>query len=173
MKKIGLILYLIINVLAFAEKEIPYEVEKAIRASIVNEFDGGTERHDYYNMQKEAYLEIEDRLESSELTNGEKNAVRKRLSAKHGVNYAVQIKSLEDEIVFVKAINKEYRDKQENNKINSESKVVLEQIVKDSDIPEKYMTHLQSEAERLYPDNYYEQKRFIESSIKTYKMFNK
>jgi hypothetical protein len=67
------------------------------------------------------------------------------------------------------------KEKQELTKRIDESKEEIKEIVEENKavIPKKYMDHFKAEASRLYPDNAYEQKRYIESSINTYKYFNK
>ncbi|MGL5543011.1 MAG: hypothetical protein ACRDB2_06735, partial [Fusobacteriaceae bacterium] len=99
----------------------------------------------------------------------------------YGTNFEKQNSKLEEEINDYKNLRrdleieikeKEQKIIQEENKIiNQKSKKELEVMEKSFEIPTNLMTRFKSEAERLYPGNYYEQKRYMESSIGNYQYY--
>ncbi|MGL5232239.1 MAG: hypothetical protein ACRC7W_02760, partial [Fusobacteriaceae bacterium] len=107
------------------------------------------------------------------ITESEKSAVRKRLNAMYGANYTKQTKEVKEQVKYYTVVSRAAKEKKDMEVRNIESKEELTTIIKEAEVtvPEKMMKHYKSEAERLYPNNYYEQKRYIESSVNTYKMF--
>ncbi len=172
-KQLIVIALVLVTNLIFAEIDVPKDVKKEISIYAVDA--AGDDKGDFIRWQTDAYIIIEKELANSTLTEEEKSIVRKRLKAKYGVNYARQSKDLQEEMKIVSILNKEAKEKKEAEIRNEASKEELTTVVEDAKgvVPAKMMKHYEQEAQRLYPNNYYEQKRFIESSVNTYKMFNK
>lgn len=177
MKKYLLIGILALSTLALGEGELPENIRKEI-AEYTQKNDEKSGRVQLAASEKKAYFIMEDKLANSDLTEKEKDAVRMRLKAMYGAgNYTKQAQNVETQIVYVEgyvAKQKGIKEKQELTQKIEDSKVEMQTLVKENEsvIPKKYMDHYKAEATRLYPDNAYEQKRYIESSINTYKKFN-
>lgn len=177
MKKYLLILLLLISTLCFGDnvREVPKETSQKIRDLAYDTMDTGSERVDFIKWQEQAYWVVEDELAVSETTDAEKEAIRKRLNAMYGANYAKQTKEVKEQVKYYTTVSRAANEKKEAEVRNEASKEELTTVVEDAKgvVPAKMMKHYEQEAQRLYPNNYYEQKRFIESSVNTYKMFNK
>ncbi|MGL5232241.1 MAG: hypothetical protein ACRC7W_02770 [Fusobacteriaceae bacterium] len=160
--------------LAQEKKEIPKDVRQRISDLAVTNTDGGQERVDFRIWQEESYLYVEKKLDESGITESEKVAVRKRLNTMYGANYAKQTREVQDQIKYYTTVSRAATEKKKVADRNVESKTELVTVIKEAEkvVPAKIMNHYKAEAERLYPSNYYEQKRYIESSVNTYKMFN-
>lgn len=160
--------------LAQEKKEIPKEVRQAISDLAVSNTGGGQDGVEFRMWQEESYLYVEKQLDESGITESEKVGVRKRLNAMYGANYAKQTKEVKDQIKYYTTVSRAATEKKKVADRNAESKTELVTVIKEAEVvvPEKIMNHYKTEAERLYPNNYYEQKRYIESSVNSYKMFN-
>ncbi|MGL5657168.1 MAG: hypothetical protein ACRCXY_10085 [Fusobacteriaceae bacterium] len=175
MKKYLIGLLLILSTISFSitKREIPKEDRQRIMEYTLDNTDSGTERTDFKKWQEDAYWDVEKQLDESGITESEKSAVRKRLNAMYGANYTKQTKEVKEQVKYYTVVSRAAKEKKDMEVRNIESKEELTTIIKEAEVtvPEKMMKHYKSEAERLYPNNYYEQKRYIESSINTYKMF--
>lgn len=175
MKRYLITLLLILSTLSFGieKREIPKEDRQRIMEYTLDNTDAGTERIDFKSWQENAYWSVENQLSESGITDSEKAAVRKRLNAMYGANYTKQSKEVKDQVKYYTTVSRAAKEKKDMEVRNIESKDELATVIKDAEVnvPEKMMKHYKAEAERLYPNNYYEQKRYIESSINTYKMF--
>ncbi len=156
------------------KREIPKDVRQRIVDLAVTNTDGGQERFDFRIWQEESYWNVEKQLSESGITPAEQDAVRKRLNIMYGANYAKQTREVKEQIKYYTTLSRAATEKKKVENRNVESKTELVTVIKEAEVvvPEKIMNHYKAEAERLYPNNYYEQKRYIESSVNTYKMFN-
>lgn len=175
MKKYLMALLLILSTVSFGitRREIPKEDRQRIMEYTLDNTDAGADRTDFKKWQEDAYWSVEDQLSESGITESEKAAVRKRLNAMYGANYTKQSREVKEQVKYYTVISRAAKEKKDTEVRNIESKEELTTIIKQAEVnvPEKMMKHYKAEAERLYPNNYYEQKRYIESSINTYKMF--
>lgn len=158
-----------------AENVIPKDIQQRIRTYAIDNTDSGDggKRSDFIRWQEKAYLYVEQELAVSGISESDQKAVRDRLNAMYGPNYAKQTKEVKDEIKYYTVVKKAENEKQQAAIRNAQSSEELKEIIADPQVPEKYMNHFISESQRLYPDNPYEQKRYIESSVNTYKTFNR
>lgn len=180
MKKFILLGFLALSVMSFANREVPEEIRKEI-AQYALERSEGSNRVQMITSETNAYFFLQDELNKTGLTEGQKGLVKQRLKATYGAgNYTKMSSALSREVEYVASKtspngNSGVSGNIINNQVAMESKKEMENIINENkkSIPENYMNHFKSEASRLYPNNPYEQKRYIESSINTYKMFNK
>lgn len=175
MKKI-ILLTLLIGSISFSA-ELPTEVEKGIFNS-TKSLQGG-ERIQEINWQKESYFIVQKELEKAPLTQEQKDKILKNLKGAYGYNYVMQAKKLDKEIEFYTTIDKnvdkkveEYISKQKIEEIGKEKNLIakeeINKINQNTVVPKEIMVQIDKEAEILYPGNFYEQKRYIESSIKNF-----
>lgn len=184
MKKLFIISLFFIFTINIYSNEISKEIKAAITSEARAIYDNARDRNDFIKWQEESYLELEKTLSNSTISSEEKNRIRAYLRGKYGNNFIKQNAEIEDEISRIKnveiaiknsvqeeMIKKVEKEKKELETKNQESKKNLEKIVIAPEIPSELMTRFRSEAERLYPNNFYEQERYLNSSIENFKFY--
>ena len=174
---------LLLATITLASQEIPVEIKKEIENNVRN--SGGNYREQQRELEwiKNSYFGLEKKLKESELTQEEQNKIKLRLSSMYGYNYIQQNIKVKTEIsdykdlkamaIAVSSSERIEKEKIKLNERNSDSEVKVLEILKETKIPTLVMERLKSESERLYPGNYYEQERYLESSIENYEVFKK
>ncbi len=178
MKKI-LLLSIMLSLVVFSK--MPEEVKQEIKNDARSIYDEDKEqRHIYIKWQEDSYNEIEEKEKEAGLSSEEYRKLKKELQDKYGRNFVKQNIEINELIKREKKIKIEVEKKigmklSENKKINElekgqniKSKAEIEELVKSDSIPKEIMNHFEKEAKKLYPGNFYEQKKYLESSISNY-----
>lgn len=179
-----IISYFFLAIISFAN-EVPQNVLEEINRSSRSVSENSSERREYVEWQTEAYKKLDEELKTSQIPVEEQKKIEIKLKSQYGSNYVKQHSKLKEEISnYVETEKKVQAQVQEilqNKKsekikihmaeINKNSQKELEIMTKSAEIPTPLMNRFKSEAERLYPGNYYEQKRYIESSIGNYQYY--
>lgn len=179
MKKILLFLILFVSGVQSLAK-IPSEIRKEIENDAYK-FYAGKDAEDQVKGQIDAYEKMDKKIMESGIDIETQKVIRHRLNSMYGTNFIKQNAKIVEEIGdynnLRKTIELEIREKgkvefeKETEERNQKSQKELEAIEKSSIIPTSLMSRFKSESERLYPENYYEQKRYIESSIGNYEFY--
>lgn len=170
---------------AFA-MEMPKDIEKEVTNNARRIFSEPGEKasmFEFVSEQKNAYRNIYKELDESGLSNSEKEKILYKLGKNYPNNFVKQnIKLLEEVSIYKENKNKVEKKVDEkidyiisNKKINElekgqniKAKAEIEELVKSDSIPKEIMNHFEKEAKKLYPGNFYEQKKYLESSISNY-----
>ncbi|MGL6065328.1 MAG: hypothetical protein ACRC0S_09650 [Fusobacteriaceae bacterium] len=166
--------------------EIPDDIEKKITNQarrIFSEPDEKASMYEFVSEQKNAYGNIYKELEQSGLLEKEQEKILNKLGKNYPNNFTKQYIKLLEEIVLYKE-NKIDIEKKVNEKIdyiissekirelekekNMKYKEEVEALIKNSLIPKEVMNHFEKEAKKLYPGNYYEQNKYLKSSLSNY-----
>lgn len=177
-------IFFVLGIIAVGE--MPENIKKQVANQARDMYDDRKDAQDFINWQESSYNEIEKKLAQADIPQESKEKIKFYLRGKYGLNFIKQNGDLEEEINRVKNSeqNVKIATKREIEKIiaekklekveaeiNQKSQKELEVITEATELPAPLMARFKSEAERLYPGNYYEQKRYIESSIGNYQYY--
>lgn len=187
MKKYFLMILFIFSVSVFGNiREIPKDILNEIKTEAKILHEDNLTRNSYISWQVDAYLDIEKLEKILELPHEEYSEMKDSLYKIYGVDFVKQYKLIKNEIDRKKKLDAsikiattkeverillEKKLSEIKEEINEKAEKELKVIEKTVEIPQVIMERFKAEAERLYPGNYYEQKRYIESSIGNYKFY--
>lgn len=171
MKKFLLMGMLILSSLSFAKLEVPEDVEKSINKS-ARSFDG-SERMNYINWQKRAYLRMDEVAKESGIPQEEYARIKAKLERMYGSNYAKQLQVLPDEINDYKDVVRRVEEAKQGNVVvdaqaNEKAKEEIAQTLNAVKIPEKVLEIYKNSAEELFPNNYPKQKQYLDICVRDY-----
>lgn len=171
MKKFLLMGMLILSSLSFAKLEVPEDVEKSINKS-ARSFDG-SERMNYINWQKRAYLRMDEVAKESGIPQEEYARIKAKLERMYGSNYAKQLQVLPDEINDYKDVVRRVEEAKQGNIVvdaqaNEKAKEEIAQTLNAVKIPEKVLEIYKNSAEELFPNNYPKQKQYLDICVRDY-----
>lgn len=171
MKKFLLMGMLILSSLSFAKLEVPEDVEKSITKSARN-FDG-SQKMNYINWQKRAYLRMDRVAEESGIPQEEYARIKAKLERMYGSNYAKQLQVLPDEINDYKDVVRRVEEAKQGNVVvdaqaNEKAKEEIAQTLNAVKIPEKVLEIYKNSAEELFPNNYPKQKQYLDICVRDY-----
>lgn len=171
MKKFLLMGMLILSSLSFAKLEVPEDVEKSINKS-ARSFDG-SERMNYINWQKRAYLRMDEVAKESGIPQEEYARIKAKLERMYGSNYAKQLQVLPDEINDYKDVVRRVEEAKQGNVVvdaqaNEKAKEEIAQTLNAVKIPEKVLDIYKNSAEELFPNNYPKQKQYLDICVRDY-----
>lgn len=171
MKKFLLMGMLILSSLSFAKLEVPEDVEKSINKS-ARSFDG-SERMNYINWQKRAYLRMDEVAKESGIPQEEYVRIKAKLERMYGSNYAKQLQVLPDEINDYKDVVRRVEEAKQGNVVvdaqaNEKAKEEIAQTLNAVKIPEKVLEIYKNSAEELFPNNYPKQKQYLDICVRDY-----
>ncbi|MGL4252828.1 MAG: hypothetical protein ACRCR2_02030 [Fusobacteriaceae bacterium] len=177
---------LLILVGSLAYGKMPKDIKDKVSRDAREMYEDRKDAMSFIDWQESSYDEMEETLAVAEIPRESKEQIKFYLRGKYGLNFIKQNAELGEEINKVKNSEKnikvaaireveriiaEKKIGELEAEINQKSKKELEVIEKFVEIPTNLMTRFKSEAERLYPGNYYEQKRYMESSIGNYQYY--
>ncbi|MGL6168215.1 MAG: hypothetical protein ACRC0Y_07990 [Fusobacteriaceae bacterium] len=174
-----IIMFFFVTILSLGN-DISQKVIQEINRDARTISNDSSERKEYIEWQIDAYKNLHKEVENSKLPTLEKENILFRLKSMYGNNYVKQYSKADEEISNYlnneMKIETEVKNRLEKNTIvdeskNLESKNNLEKILSTDKVPQQLINRFKSEAERLYPNNFYEQERYISSSIENFKFF--
>ncbi|MGL5123485.1 MAG: hypothetical protein ACRC6K_04925 [Fusobacteriaceae bacterium] len=166
--------------------EMPKDIEKKIYDQAKRVFSDPDEKSSIYGFiseQKIAYSNMYKELKKSGLSEQEQKKIQYKLEKNYPNNFTKQYIKLLEEIVIYRE-NKNNIEKKVDEKIESiisnekiselrkaqnvKYKNEIEALIKNEEIPKEIMAHFEEEAKKLYPENYYEQNKYLKSSLSNY-----
>lgn len=176
MKRVIIGLFLVLTSLSFSnsfkiKQEIPENVEKEIRRAVSSH--SSSEKREYFDWYKDSYLSMLRVLGETSIPDKDKEIILKRLHSMYGSNYPKQYAALRDEMDNYNDLVKRIRDEQRaaQQKIeeeNRKSKMEIEEILGNSNIPKVDLENIELNAKKEFPENYNLQRAYIKGAIQTY-----
>ncbi len=181
MKKIILLLILVFSSFSYSfdlkiKSELPLDVEKEIRSAVSSH--SSSERREYFNWYKEAYLKIEKRLDDANIPEEDREYITKKLKVMYGSNYPKQLTVINSEIAEYQNLVNRIREEQveivqKQKEEEAKSKKEIEEILDTQMLPESFKDNVRLNAKTEFPDNSSLQKAYIKGAIQTYLELNK
>lgn len=175
MKKTIVILLLLVTNFLFGNMN--KEIEKKVKLRIIEMMDGHLERENELERQKNAHKAIEKISETTTLSYNEFLILREGLEKLYPYDYIGQLKRMRD-LVKTYEETKKSLVTQEVEKIekikteNLEAKKIIETQKEELKIPKNLYLKLKVAAEKRYPKNYIEQKKYLEHAVEIYGILN-
>lgn len=171
MRKIALFLFLNITIFSI---EMPKEIKIDIAREARELYSSNSERNSYIDWQEKAYLSMNNKLEKNNIPLNEHTIILKKLKQMYGNNFVKQNIAVDAEIEMYNKINiaiKKDKEvlKQKNELAKKEINIIEQKIL----IKKNIFKKIQSNAEKKYPNDFVEQKKYIEAVIENYDLILK
>lgn len=170
-KKIILGLLLASTYVCAAQLQVPESIDEEIFKSARSY--SGSEKRNYINWQKRAYLKIQAEGEKAGIPEKEYERIKHRLHVMYGSNYEKQLQVLQDEIDNYKELvnrvtlaTKGIMPDENTNKLAKEE--LKNTIDSNNSVPKEIIDIYMKSAQELYPNNFVAQKNYINSMIENY-----
>ena len=171
MKRKVIYLFIIISSLIYGKNSIkfPIEYEAPLKKEAQNIYNSGSEIRNYIEWEKDSYISMREKLETSNISNENKQLIIKRLFSMYRYNFSKQNSVVNDEIEkYMLLENKEKKD----IKKEKENKVYIEKIIENSEEnSKKELEFLKKKAEQKYPNDYEKQKIYIEAVLENLNIY--
>lgn len=169
MKKTAVIMLLISSLISYGD--MPKEIEDRIYINISELYKSYGERQTELDLHKSAYKRIEKLENENSISKEEFQQLKKKLEINYPDNYVMQYKKMKEEIeVYQLAKN---NLKKQTAQENLKAKEYLNKIDGNKMMPASIMQEIKGTAAKKYPDDYLEQKKYIENSLEIYEIIAK
>lgn len=168
--KIMLGLLLLGTAISAAQFEVPESVEKELNKAAKSL--SGSDKRQFINWQKQAYNQIDKIGAESGIPADEFARIKKRMYQMYGPNYRKQLQVVDDEIQdykeLVDRVNRAAASQIPDTATNDVAKKELVRELESSNVPREILDIYRQSAEKLYPNNYVAQKKYMDSMIETF-----
>lgn len=168
MKRKVIYLFIIISSLIYGKNSIkfPIEYEAPLKKEAQNIYTSGSEIRNYIDWEKDSYISMREKLETSNISNENKQLIIKRLFSMYRYNFSKQNSVVNDEIEkYMLLENKDIKKEKEN-------KVYIEKIIENSEEnSKKELEFLKKKAEQKYPNDYEKQRIYIEAVLENLNIY--
>jgi hypothetical protein len=152
---------------------MPKNIEREVMSKLTQTIDKQSDRQAEMDNQKYAYDCIEKLAGTTSLSKNEFEVLKKGMEETYPYDYAIQYKRLKEEVKRYEGVKKtlveqEKEKIQKVNKENLEAKKILETQKKEIKLPTATYDKLKNAAEKKYPNNFVEQKKYIEQAAEIY-----
>ena len=169
-KKIILGVLLFGSYLFAAQIQVPEAVEKELNKSARTL--SGSDRVQFINWQKTAYIQLEQIAKESGLPEVEIARIQKRLHQMYGSNYRKQLQVIDDEISDYKELVRRVQEQNANVKPDEATNTLAQReltiTLANTTIPKEILDIYSNNAKELYPGNYVAQKKYMEYIISNF-----
>ncbi|WP_410208244.1 hypothetical protein [Fusobacterium sp.] len=158
------------SALSAAQFNVPESVEKELNKSARSM--SGSERRQFINWQKQAYIQLDKIGAESGIPAAEFQRIKKRMYQMYGSNYRKQLQIVNEEIEdykeLVNRVNAAAASQVPDESTNNIAKEDLKKSLEASTVPQEILNIYIKNAEKLYPNNYVAQKKYIDSMIEVF-----
>lgn len=159
------------------QAKMPKDIERKVYVKLSEKIDNYGERDSELELQKYAYSTIEKMEKETILSKDEFILLKKSMEEIYPYDYVTQYKRLKADLKIYETTKKslvaQEVEKVEKIKVqNLEAKKIIEKQKEELKIPKNLYLKLKEAAEKRYPENYIEQKRYLEHAAEIYGILN-
>lgn len=166
MKKYFIIL-LSLGIFANSFAKMPQELYRELKAKVVSQYQTQGERDTELDMQVYAYNCIEKLGTTTKLAPEIFNQLRVRMEKTYPNNYVMQYKKLDEELQVYEIAQKNLKAQ------NVQAQQQITNLKSTAQIQKSLLDKIQINAEKKYPNDFIEQKKYIEAVLENYDLILK